>query len=476
MMIDNKYLLKYNSSLLRAQKLLEEREYKSAVDIYEKIYKKLPNNLTVSHNYGSVLAECGNLESAKEVFLRALLSHPMSFDINYNLGIVYQRLHEPEFSLKYYKEALKIKASDIPTLENMAALVLSLGRRDEAKYYLNEVLQIDATRPGALFTLSLIMLLEGDWHDGWHLYEYRWDTPDFQKLCTGQIIKRWDRIEDVRNRTVLLVSEQGLGDTLQFCRYALLLANYGAQVTLLVQPNLKKIIQSLNNFPLNNPINVLATSELDNGINYDYWIPMLSAPYALMKDYANIPALDQYLFADAESIALARLRVPKNGLPNIGIVWSGSSKHKNDINRSIPFKKFASLISGSANFHILQTEIKEHDFSEVNDFMRSGKLISHSHYLRDFSDTAGLLGCMDLIISVDTSIVHLAGAMGLPTWLALPYSPDFRWLLDRKDTPWYSNIQLYRQPSYNDWDSVLEFLNKDLIAFVNKSLILGGSY
>lgn len=459
-------LMKYKSSLLHAQKLFEEGDLTEAAKVYKTLLLAMPESLIVSQNLGSILAECGDLDGAKQVLLESLKRHPASYDLSYNLGVVCQRLHEAESAKMHYLHALKIKSNDIPTLENLAALVLSLGLRDEAKSYLNQVLMVDPERAGALFTMSLIMLMEGDWHDGWHLYEYRWDTPDFQKLCTGQISNRWQQLADLRNSSVLLVNEQGAGDTIQFCRYALLLANHGARVTLLVHPNLKEIIKTINSFTLPNAIEVLGTDELRDEAVYDYWIPMMSAPFALMKDYAKVPVVNQYLFASPFDVQEAKARIPDNKLPNIGLVWSGSAMHKNDSNRSAPFEKFASIISENANFHILQTEIQNRDVTLVNDYIQNGRLISHHSYLSDFSKTAALIECMDLVISVDTSIVHMAGALGCHTWVALAYSPDFRWLLDRDDSPWYPSIHLFRQSSYNDWDNLTQTIAKNLRMYI----------
>lgn len=226
-----------------------------------------------------------------------------------------------------------------------------------------------------------------------------------------------------------------MGDTLQFCRYAKQVKALGARVLLEVPAALNTLLQSLQD------VDVLLNKG-ENLPDFDYYCPLLSLPLVFNTHLATIPANIPYLFSEATRLKHWQAKLGNKTLPRIGMVWSGSTIHKNDHNRSIPLSQFSQLLNNSAHFFSLQKEVRTDDAQVLASFAN----VQHfGDQLQDFADTACLCELMDVVISVDTSVAHLAAAMGKPTWILLPYNPDWRWLLDREDSPWYPTVRLFRQ-------------------------------
>jgi len=252
----------------------------------------------------------------------------------------------------------------------------------------------------------------------------------------------------------LLHAEQGYGDTLQFCRYVPRVQALGATIILEVQPPLVSLLQG--QFP---GVTVIAHGQPLPA--FDLHCPLMSLPLAFKTQLDSIPADIPYLQARPERIAAWGERLGPRQRPRIGVVWSGNPAHKNDHNRSLPLSQLEQLLQLPYDWHILQKDIQPGD----QDTLRSlPQLQDHRPELTDFDATAGLLSHMDLLISVDTAVAHLAGSLGKPLWLLLPYLPDYRWLLDRPDSPWYPSFTLYRQPAMGDWGTVVEDLRRRLPA------------
>jgi hypothetical protein len=258
----------------------------------------------------------------------------------------------------------------------------------------------------------------------------------------------WFGAEDITGKTILLHAEQGLGDTIQFVRFVPLVARMGAAVILEVQRGLKALLS-----------NVLpgAKAVFERGErlpSFDFQCPLMSLPLAFRTEPATIPADIPYVLPDPARQAEWERRLPKRERPRIGLAWSGNPKHQHDHNRSIPLEKLMPLIGETGfNFYVLQKEIRREDFELLRS---STSLINHSDQLNDFVDTAALVSLMDLVITVDTSLAHLAGAMGKPTWILLAFNSDWRWRSARQDSPWYPTARLFRQPKVCDWASVIE--------------------
>ena len=262
----------------------------------------------------------------------------------------------------------------------------------------------------------------------------------------------WLGTESLAGKTILLHSEQGLGDTIQFCRYAQLVAELGARVLMEVPEPLVGLLKDVRGVSHV----IVRGSPLPT---FDYHCPLLSLPLAFKTNLNSIPCSTKYVHADPVKLTHWTSRLGEKRHPRIGLVWSGRTEQKNDHNRSIALAALIPHLPADCQYVSLQKEVRKIDKPMLES---STNILHFGDELHDFTDTAALCELMDVVISVDTSVAHLSGALGQPTWVLLSFNPDWRWLLERDDSPWYPSIKLYRQPRVGDWDSVLVKLTADL--------------
>ena len=252
----------------------------------------------------------------------------------------------------------------------------------------------------------------------------------------------------------MLHAEQGFGDTIQFCRYAKLVSELGARVILQTPKALAPLLRELDG--------VDELRDMQQPLpDYDFHCPLMSLPLAFKTTLTTIPSTTRYLQATPEKLAAWVNKLGPKTKPRVGLVWSGNAAHKNDSNRSLTLEQLLICLPEGLDYISLHKEIRASD-QEILD--RQGTIRTFCHELNDFSETAALCELMDVVISVDTSVAHLASALGKETWVLLPYAPDWRWLLDRQDSPWYQSVRLYRQDEQRDWNNVLQKINTDLLA------------
>ncbi|MFM2129224.1 MAG: hypothetical protein RL477_770, partial [Pseudomonadota bacterium] len=289
------------------------------------------------------------------------------------------------------------------------------------------------------------LLLAGKFARGWAGYETRLRIEKDGVPPRPYAQLRWDGRSEVRGKRILLYPEQGLGDTIQFSLYATVLAERGAHVLLEVQPPLCAVLGTLAGVGT-----VFASGAAMPP--FDLHAPLLSLPLALGTTLDTIPAKTPYIAADADKVAAWASRLGPRTRPRLGIAWSGSATHKNDRFRSARLADFAALGAGSIEIISLQKELPAHDAAAA----RTLRIAHFGDKLGDFSDTAALVANVDLVVSVDTSAAHLAGALGKEVWILLPFRGlDWRWLADRADSPWYPTARLFRQERDEPWSSVL---------------------
>lgn len=439
-----------------------------------------PDDPKVHANLGSILTRLDRPEEAVACYRRALALAPDYAEAHYNLGATLVALDRQEEALACYDTVLALAPNHGRALINRGSVLSALNRHDEAIACYDKVLADDpqyveaetnrgsalqwlnrvdeaiarydtalAVRPEdavAHWNKGLAALYRGDFETGWREYEWRWKKPDFGGNRRPYPQPQWRGESEVAGKTVLVFSEQGLGDVIQFCRYAPLLAARGATVLLEVQPALKPLLRSLQGVA-----GVFARGEPLPA--FDLQCPVMSLPLAFRTDAASIPADVPYLAPSAEKTALWKSRLGPRTRPRVGIAWSGNPTQKNDRNRSMPLARLLPLASdGRFEFHVLQKDIREADRATLT---AMPDLRVHGEGLVDFDDTAALTAEMDLTISVCTSILHLAGAMARPAWGMLTFSPDWRWLMERADSPWYPTVCLFRQTTVGDWDGVV---------------------
>jgi tetratricopeptide (TPR) repeat protein len=330
-------------------------------------------------------------------------------------------------------------------LVDKAVVLEEMGRHQEALGYYERALDHDPDHVIAHINIAICRLRLGDLQAGWAEHEWRW-----RRL--GPIGSRYDRAATlwvgqtpIVGKTILLHAEQGFGDTIQFCRYATIVASRGARVVLEVQSPLQRLLTSLAG-----PEAVIARGEQPPP--HDLHCPLMSLPLACGTTQKNIPAAPSYLHAASDEVTVWRQFLGEATTPRIGLVWAGNPAKPKDHRRSIPLTRLRPLLDVGCSFYSLQTEVREEDAAQLASWP---SIIQCGNALVDFAETAALITALDLIISVDTSVAHLAGALGKPVWVLLPYLPDWRWGLHADASPWYPSARLFRQPRPSDWDAVI---------------------
>ncbi len=425
-----------------------------ALESYDKALAIKPDYADALTNRGIALFELECPEQALESYDRALTIKPDYAEALTNRGNALRELNRPEQALESYDRALTIKPGYAEALTNRGNTLLELKRPEQALKSYDRALTIKPDYAEAHWNESLCRLLMGDFTLGWQKYEWRWKMEFLKSNVRNFKQPLWLGKEELKNKTILLYSEQGLGDTLQFCRYVGQVAELGAKVILEVPLPLKALLKNLAGVTT-----ILSTGE--NLPDFDYHCPLLSLPLAFKTDMGTITN-SSYLKCDQHKIEEWEPRLDKSNKKRIGLVWSGNQSHKNDRNRSIALDEFKGFVDDRADLYCLQKELRSENKA----------ILEHTHnikffgdQLKDFTDTAALVELMDLVITVDTSVAHLAGAMGKEVWILLPFNPDWRWLLDRSDSPWYQSAKLFRQPSIGDWNSVILDVKTALIDF-----------
>jgi len=436
----------------RASALWDLGRYPEALDSCERALALEPTHIGAWLNRANALRDLKQPQAALQSCLEALRLAPYNATAWLNRGNAYLDLGMPQDALDSYDTAARHGEASATLLSNRGLALQWLGRYQEALTAFDDAEHVQPNYAQARWYASLCRLLLGDFARGWAQYEARWQVPDLYEprqyaapVWLGQL--------PLDGRTILLHAEQGLGDTLQFCRYAPLLEQRGAHVILAVQASLTGVLQTLAP-----TVQVIA---LDQPLPpHDYRCPLMSLPLALGTELATIPAAVPYLHADPARVAAWRARLAPYPRPWIALIWSGNPKHRNDSRRSIPLVEFASCWTTQATWICAQNEVRAED----RDALVQSGMLDFSSDLSDFTETAALLTCVDRVVSVDTSAAHLAGALGRPTTLLLPQPPDFRWLLERSDSPWYPSMHLARQTIPGSWREVIAELAQSLTA------------
>jgi Flp pilus assembly protein TadD len=427
-----------------------------AITYYRGALRLAPDHPEILYNLGNACLELGRIDEALLNFDALLVKNPDHVGACVNRGNTLLRFNRPAEAIASYDAALAAMPGHPQILTNRGHALRRLDRPAEALVDLAAALAGAPDFAEARFEAAMARLTLGDFAAGWKAYEWRWKTGAFVRQRRSFQAPQWLGETPVDGKTVLLHAEQGFGDTIQFIRYAPLLARLGAKVICEVQPELQSLLSRFDD------ITVIARDEPLPA--FDLHCPLLSLPLAFGTTIETIPASIPYVAASADRLAYWRDRLPPGGL-RVGLVWSGSPAHKNDANRSIPLSGLAPLFQepgfeGPAlRWFSLQSELRDTD-AEV---LRGLPNLDHlGGDFRDFADTAAAIASLDVVISVDTAVAHLAGAMGKPVLILLPHAADFRWMRNRNDTPWYPTATLLRQPAFGDWNSVIARLGDEL--------------
>jgi len=423
---------------------------------YDAALKIMPGDLDIINKRGIALLESARLEEALADFNHILAGDADHIDALGNRGNALLKLNRPLEALASYDTALKVAPRHARLLTNRAHALRRLDRPHEALMSASSALAADPNFAEARFEESLARLTLGDFSTGWRAYESRWATGAFAAQRRNFRQPLWLGDRPVSGQTVLLHAEQGFGDSLQFIRYAPHVAALGAKVTVEVQPELVRLVSRTNGIDTV----VGRGSKLPR---FDLHCPLLSLPLACGTEITTIPADVPYIAPDPADVAAWRARLPPHRL-RVGLAWAGCTSHKNDLNRSVQLATLARLLDLP---DILMVSLQHDLNAEDAAILRASPHVFHAaERFRDFADTAALISLLDLVISVDTAVAHVAGALGKPLWLLLPVAADFRWLRERHDTPWYPTARLFRQQQFADWSSVIDRVRLSLQSFL----------
>lgn len=449
------------------------QRYDAALACLQRALDLAPDHVMALNNYGATLLAMQRAADALPWLERALRVDPSYADGWNNLGNALFELRRHQEALLCAERALQLQPQHLEALFNRANTLQILNRTDDALASYAAVLRLDPEHVETQFNMAVCRLLAGDFENGWPQYEWRWRKPAYQAQSPGCTQPLWHGQCALDGKTLLVYAEQGFGDTLQFCRYVPLLAARGARVILRVQPALTALMAAL-------PGVARVVGDDEPLPDCDLHCPLMSLPLAFATQPATIPAATPYLRADPQlgaawqaQLASARLSSAPSAKPasssasrqRIGIAWAGSSGHANDQQRSIPLIQLRRIVTPAADFISLQKDLRAVDMLQLDggDGIDDG-IRQFAALQTDFAQTAALVAQLDLVICVDTAIAHLAGALGKPVWLLLPFAPDWRWMLGCDDSPWYPTMRLFRQPRRGDWDAVLDAVAEALSA------------
>jgi tetratricopeptide (TPR) repeat protein len=419
----------------------------------------LPDNALVLQMRGTALRGLKRFEEYLADSQRAHALDPNNVETLNNIAEALLSLGRYEEALPWFDRALALRPNYVLALINQASTLTQLRRFDEAVAIYHHVDAIDPGNSEAEWNLSLVRLLTGDFEAGWDGREARWGTRSRQANAPKLSKPMWLGKEAIEGKTILVHADEGLGDTIQFVRYVPMVAALGARVVLAVQD---QALALLSSFPGVSECIPVSASPLPS---FDLHCPICSLPLAFKTRLETIPSATAYLPAPADARVQAwEDRLGPRGKLRVGFVWSGNPGHGNDRNRSMPLRMFARMLDVDATFVSLQKDPRLEDQAALRELTG---IVDLSAELTDFTETAAVISCLDLVISVDTSVAHLAAALGRPTWILLPYVPDYRWLLDRDDSPWYPTVRLFRQTETQDYETVLDRVRSELIALIS---------
>jgi tetratricopeptide (TPR) repeat protein len=434
-----------------ALQLMGRRE--EALSCYARVLALKSDRVDTLNSQGIVLFRLERFAEALESFAKALSLGPTFAEARNNLGNTLLRLGRPEEALEAYDMALAAKPQFAAAHNNRGNALVALNRHRQALDDFEVALHINPGHAEVLYNRSLALIALGEFREGWHSFECRWDQEDWASRRRNFAQPLWTGEQPIAGKTILLHAEQGLGDAIQFVRYVPMVAAKGARVVLELDSSLKVLLS------LTDKVSALVAFGEPLPV-FDIHCPLMSLPRAFGTEVATIPGSVPYLTPPADRIAKWAQRLPQASAPRIGVVWAGSPAHRNNFNRSMALTRFAAILATpNVEFVGLQKDINTDDLEILRHCKRMTVLGGE---LADFADTAAVISMLDVVISVDTSVAHLAGALGRPTWILLPFSADYRWLRDREDSPWYPTARLFRQPRPGEWDSVLQRVQREL--------------
>jgi tetratricopeptide (TPR) repeat protein len=444
----------YNSGAL----LFQLGRLDEAVSCFDRCHRLQPDHVATLQQRALALCGLEKFEEALADIQRAHALDPVNADICDKAGTILQSLGRHEHALSWFDRALELRPNSVDTLNHKAFSLIELRRVDEAFAAYDRSKAIDPDHAATNWNSALLQMMTGNFEAGWAGREVRWKTllPDDAPKLSKPI---WLGDQSIVGKTILLHSDEGLGDAIQFARYVPMVAARGARVLLAIEDALHPLFTGMRG------VSQLFPKSAGTPPPHDFHCPLSSLPLAFGTRLDSIPAATPYLPAPtADRVRAWEARLGPRRRPRVGLVWSGNPKHDNDRNRSIPLHVLARILDVDATFISLQKDPRPNDRATL---LERTDIVDLTADLTDFAETAALVSCLDLVISVDTSVAHLAAALGRATWILLPFTPDYRWLLDRDDSPWYPTVRLFRQSVTRDYASVLDCVRTELLAMIS---------
>ena len=403
------------------------------------------------YNLGKIFKAQHRLDEAIENFKQAIQHQPQMAEAHYNLGNALKSRGSVEEAIASFKECIRLRPDFAAAHNNLGLVLKEQGHLADAVDCYSNAIGYQAGFAEAHWNRSLALLLKGDFAHGWQEYEWRFKRGRWPRYFFSRHTRPAWKGSPFEGHRLLVFAEQGAGDTLQFMRYLPQVKALGGTVIFEVMESLGGLLQGFGGID-----ELLVRNPNDNStVTCDWCIPLLSLPGLFKSDIKTIPASTPYLYPDSAKAQFWQVRLGGEGF-RVGIVWAGNPEHKNDHNRSCTLQHFIPLaeMEGIQLYGLQKGEPAQ----QVKTLPDRIEFTNLGNDFKDFSDTAGAIENLDLVISVDTAVAHLAGAMGKPVWVLLPFAPDWRWLMQREDSPWYPTMRLFRQTSAGNWDGVFKRL------------------
>ena len=432
--------------------------------IYNDLIRNRTKNYTTYTSLAIIQGIQGNHSEAKKLLKKSINLNPNSSQTYYNLGLTFENLGDTEAAIEAYERAIEINPNDSESYVNLGGALSIMGNTEKAIVQFKKAIDLKPSFAEAHWNCSLAMLASGDYENGWE--EYEWRNRRTQKTAEPHAhpkCKRWEGEELPKGTKLLLVTEQGLGDTIQFMRYAITLQERGLDVSICAQPKLHSLIRSSG--VSTNPLSPTEANQVTDG----FWTPLLSVPKHLGINPLNPCMNHPYIKVDRELAFKWEQILSLESKPIVGINWQGNpnSEHTGLKGRSLPLKAFSYIAEKNPNISLLSLQKgygseQARNCSFKNMFVKCQSQISN---IWDFSETAAIIANCDLIITSDTAVAHLASGLGKPTWILLHKTPDWRWGTKGESTFWYQSARLFRQQKDGNWRDVMHQASDSLQKF-----------
>ena len=431
----------------KGELLTDLKIHNEAIDCLKDAIELAPGNFKILNAIGVNLLEIGEAKNALKYFTQCIKIDKDNAILYNNAGLASYKMNRFDDSINYFNQCIKNAPMIGYFYSNRGLSFQAIKKLNLAMEDFNKCISLDPKYPESYWNKSLLHLFQGNYKDGWELYEYRWQS--FAKEWVRDYpTKLWLGNESIENKVIFIYPEQGHGDFIHCFRYIALLKDlYPKKIILEVTEPFYNIITSQD-------LEIEVIGPNAQPPEFDFYSPIMSLPLGFKTEISNIPNKCPYLQTNLNKNKIWEEKFIDSNHMRIGLSWSGNPFHKNNHNRSMSLDDFSELLSLPFEFYSLQKEIPDEDLEILN----NSKIIDHQNLLHDFSDTASLIKMLDVVISVDSVIAHLAGALGKKTFLLLPEKSSFLWMHERKDSPWYPSVKIFRQSTLGDWKKPMEEL------------------